>query len=345
MGLLSIGEKQAFLITDAFNRFYFSRFSVSEGIVLLTEKENFYFLDARYYSAYKDKSNSDITFKLFNSLADIEELIKEKNVCELFVDYDKTTLTEYEEYKRFGVSIKDCSCLLKQVRSVKSEEEYGLIRTACEITEKSFYETLPYIKLGVTERELASVLEKKFIDNGADGIAFETIVAFNKNSAVPHHETGDSILTNNSAVLFDFGCKYKGYLSDCTRTVYFGSADKTFKDRYNAVWGANELAEKTILEGYSTDSADAVARDYLKKLDLDKYFTHSLGHGVGLEIHEFPTLSPRRSNILKENTVFTVEPGIYIDGEYGIRIEDTVIIKNGKVKRLFTDSKDLIEIK
>ena len=137
------------------------------------------------------------------------------------------------------------------------------------------------------------------------------------------------------------GALVGGYMSDITRTVYFGEPDEEFKNRYRAVLYANVIAEQKIVAGVTAKEADAFARDYLKEEGLDKYFTHSLGHGVGYEIHEFPTLSKRSDAIIEENMVFTVEPGVYFDGKYGIRIEDTVVVKDGRVKRLFSDDKSL----
>ena len=145
-------------------------------------------------------------------------------------------------------------------------------------------------------------------------------------------------------ILVDMGANYKGYLSDLTRTAFFGKPSSKFIVVYEKVKEANQVAIDSITAGMTTRDADMISRDVLKKYDLSKYFTHSLGHGVGLEVHEFPTLSPGSDNELKEGMVFTIEPGVYIDGELGIRIEDTVVIKNGKVERLFNDEKNLLKI-
>jgi Xaa-Pro aminopeptidase len=141
------------------------------------------------------------------------------------------------------------------------------------------------------------------------------------------------------------GCKVNGYCSDITRTAFFGKPSKKFIDCYNAVLNANQIAIENIGEKTLTDKADAFARDYLKEQGVGEFFTHSLGHGVGLEIHEYPTLSPKKSQVLENGMVFTIEPGVYFDGEFGIRIEDTVTLESGKIKRLFNDSKELLILK
>ncbi len=345
MGLFESGKKQAYLITNAYYRRYFSSLSVSEGYLLLTEEKFFYFTDARYYSAFSKKCTGKIVSKLFSSLGDIKDCLTEQNIKVLYIDFDSTTLTEFEKYKSFDIEIKNGSENLKVARSVKSQDEIDCIKKSCEILEKSFYEVLPYIKVGITEKEIAELLKKQYISNGAEDLSFDSIVAFNENSAVPHHETSDKILTNNSVVLIDTGCKYNGYCSDYTRTLYVGEPPKKFKEVYNLVWGANELSEKLIKSGMDTVDADKIAREYLEKNGYGKFFTHSLGHGVGLEIHESPTLSPKKSTVLEDGMVFTIEPGVYLDGEFGIRIEDTVMLQNGKVEKFFTDSKDLIILK
>ena len=200
-------------------------------------------------------------------------------------------------------------------------------------------EAFSHLYEGMTERELKKFVEDRMSALGGEGAAFDTIVAFGKNAAVPHHETGDAQLIANQAVLIDTGAKVNGYCSDITRTAFFGEPDDEFLKAYNAVLDANVKAEEEIYVGLSGKAADKIVRDVLTARGYGEYFTHSLGHGVGLEIHESPYLSPKSDEILDNGTVFTVEPGVYIDGRFGIRIEDTCIMENGRAKRLFTDDK------
>ena len=197
----------------------------------------------------------------------------------------------------------------------------------------------------MTELELKDIIENYILEFGGEGTSFDTIVAFSKNSAVPHHKTGSTVLENDMPMLIDMGARYNGYCSDITRTFFFGNPSKEFISCYDAVLKANITAEQNIKCGTATDVADEFARNFLKEKGLAEYFTHSLGHGLGLEIHEYPTLSFRKKDILTENMLFTIEPGVYLENKFGIRIEDTVLLTKDGVKRLFTDSKELKIIK
>lgn len=332
------------LITERKTRRYFSGIDVDEGIMLLTNKK-YYLTDARSFSAVKEKlSVSDIIAVKYQGLESVREILKKERVKTVYIDYQNTTVAEFNEFKKFKLKIKDCSKKIKSLRAIKSNIEIQKIARACEIVEKAFYKTLKEIKLGVTEKYLADFIKNAMIDSGADDVSFDTIVAFGQNSAIPHHQTSNTKLENNQVVLIDVGCKVEGYCSDLTRTVFFGSPDDEFKEKYQAVLTANLNAIEKITEKTLTCDADAIARNYLQVQGLDKYFTHSLGHGLGLDIHEYPSLSPKTKESLTNGMAFTIEPGVYFDGKYGIRIEDTVILENGKVKRLFTDEKKLIII-
>lgn len=337
-------KTQSILLTDGYSRRYFSGVDIDEGVMLIGEHK-YYLTDARYYYALKQKLiGSDVVPVLYKGLKTLSDIIKKDNIKTLYIDFEKTTVKEYKGYKKFKVEIKDCSKKLKLIRSVKTPVELQSIRTACKIVNDAFYKTIGQLKVGVTEKQIAEFIEKEMILNGAESTSFTTIVAFGENSAVPHHQTGNTRLKPNMPVLIDVGCKVNGYCSDLTRTVFFGVPDKKFLDCYQAVLQANETAESLITDKTTTDRADKIARNVLKGYGLDGYFTHSLGHGLGLEIHEYPTLSKKKKDALKNGMVFTVEPGVYFDGKFGIRIEDTCLLKDGRVERLFTDEKKLIII-
>lgn len=344
---LSVLGKKCYLFKDRLNRRYFSGVDIAEGFLLCTETP-VYFTDLRYYSAAKDKiSKAGITPRVYNGFDDVAAEIKAQRVKAVYIDYTRTTLSEYEEYKkRFGdVEIADCSEEITALRRVKDESETESIKKACAIAERAVNEAFSRLYEGMTERELKKIVEERMSVLGGEGAAFDTIVAFGKNAAVPHHETGDAKLVRNQAVLIDTGAKVNGYCSDVTRTAFFGEPDDEFLVAYDAVLNANLKAESEIYAGISGKDADKIARDLLNARGYCEYFTHSLGHGVGLEIHEKPYLSPKSSDVLTDGTVFTVEPGVYIDGRFGIRIEDTCIMENGKAKRLFTDDKKPLIIK
>lgn len=335
-------DKYACLATDRATRKYFSKVDVAEGI-LLVYKTPVYFTDARYFFALKDKlKGTDIEPVLYEGLDTVKRHIKNKKIKKLFIDYDKTTVSEFKAYKKLNVRLLNGKKEIEKLRSVKSEEELANVKKACEIIQNAYYKTLPDIKEGITEKELCGILQKNIAELGGEGESFSSIVAFGKNAAVPHHETGDTALKKDSVVLIDTGCVYKGYCSDLTRTLFFGKPNKEFTDCYKAVLFANEKAEKEITSGMKTAECDKIARDSLFAAGYGEFFTHSLGHGVGLDIHEAPYLSAKSKELTEENNVFTIEPGIYLEGKFGIRIEDTVVIKNGKIERLFTDDKQLL---
>ncbi|MFR1554990.1 MAG: M24 family metallopeptidase, partial [Coriobacteriales bacterium] len=189
------------------------------------------------------------------------------------------------------------------------------------------------IKEGMTEAEVAALLEYNMRTLGAYSTSFDTIVAFGPHAAVPHHETGNTRLKFGDEILIDFGCKVDGYCSDITRTVLFGDDKKhgEFKKAYEAVLAAHNLVKEKLTAGMTGGEADAIARDCLEEKGYGKYFTHSLGHGIGLNIHEFPSVRKGGTDVLKNGMVFSDEPGVYLAGEYGVRIEDTVTLKDGKV--------------
>lgn len=345
MGLrLPCRKNSAYLIENTYFRKAFSGLEDFEGFIITGEKTA-YFTDARYFSEAKDKITSrGFEAVLFDGEDCLRNYLKKHRIKTLYVDFDNTTLTRYNSLKKLGVKIKDGSFDLKVSRSVKSDEEIDLIKTASEISEKVILSAINSLKEGITEIELKNKIQNDLTEFGADGEAFDTIVAFGKNSAVPHHVSDSTLLKKDSVVLIDMGATYKGYASDITRTVFFGTPTEKFAKCYDAVKTANELVIEKAKSGDLYKNIDWIARGYLQKEGLDKYFTHSLGHGLGLEIHEFPKLSPLGEANAMENVVFTVEPGVYFENEFGIRIEDTVVIKDGRIKRLTVSAKDLLTI-
>ena len=342
---LEVKQNSAYLITDKYSRRYFAGIYNAEGIVIITSRQTVYFADARYFYALKQKLKKTKTkASLFKSLDSIKEYLEDNQIKTLYIDYDKTTLTEYEKYKTFGVEILNGAENLAECRKVKTQTEIASITKACEIASSAFEYILPFIKEGVTEISIKNKLERFMKKQGAEYPSFDSIVAFGKNSAVPHHQTGNTRLKKNQAVLLDYGAVVNGYCSDITRTIFYGTPTEKFKEAFYAVAGANLLGQDRANEGKSVKQVDSQVREYFSNLGVADKFTHSLGHGVGLEIHEEPYLSPKGKGELKENYVFTIEPGLYYDGEFGIRIENTVVIKDGKAMSLTGNGRELIII-
>ncbi len=230
--------------------------------------------------------------------------------------------------------IKPANKLLSSLRRVKDEEEQRRIREASKLTSLGMRRAFEAIKAGMKERELASEIEYAMRRNGSDGTAFDTIVVSGVRSAFPHGGCSDRQIADGDLVVIDIGAKYQGYCSDLTRTIVVGEASSKQEDLYNIVLSAQNEGMRQIKSGVKACIVDAMARDLIDKRGYGDYFVHSLGHGVGLEVHELPTLSLKSEDRLEVGNVVTVEPGMYIPGFGGIRIEDTVLVKEDGYERL-----------
>ncbi len=310
---------------------YVAGFAAENGAVLVDETGTTLFTDARYIeAAEKLFVGTDVTPALWNKRSPKDILEKYQTVA---ISFAETSHAEYLELAKIGVELVNIDDALKKAAAIKNDWELSCIQKACEIAEDAFNALLPEIKEGMTETEVAALLEYKMRTLGAQGLSFDTIVAFGAHAAVPHHETGLTKLKFGDEILIDFGCKVDGYCSDITRTFLFGDDGKReqFKRAYQSVLKAHELAKQKIVAGMTGKEADAIARESLRADGYAELFTHSLGHGIGLNVHEFPSVSPRGETPLENGMVFSDEPGVYKAGEYGIRIEDTVTLKDGKV--------------
>ncbi|MCD7728755.1 MAG: aminopeptidase P family protein [Clostridia bacterium] len=323
-------------------RFYLTGFESSFGCVLTDQNGTVFYTDSRYLEA--------AIAKLSPFGIKVEEMPRGKRPADLIEGYKKVavpfsriTAQEYLQYSA-KASLCDSTAAFDAAMIVKEQAELDAIKKACVAADNAFVQLLPRIKEGMSENDLAAELEYLMRLNGASGTSFSTIAAFGANASVPHHETGASKLKFGDSILVDFGCKIGGYCSDCTRTFLFGDDKKheDFKSAYAHVLKAHMLVKEQVTDGFTGGQADAVARDYLQTFGLDKYFTHSLGHGIGINIHEAPRVSPNSGDILQNGMVFSDEPGVYIAGALGIRIEDTVTLKGGKVVSLTDSDKKLL---
>lgn len=325
------GADALFLEQD-FLRRYITGFYSTDGYVVYDGKTCTFVADLRYFEA-AGEALKDSAIRVVEGSFD-RALSLVAGCKTLGVPYPFVSRAACARLEERGFALTDCMPALREAMKVKSAFELDCIARACDMAEEGLLHTLPRIKEGMTERELAAVLEYEMRMQGADGTSFETIVAFGKGSSVPHHETGDTKLKFGDVVLIDFGCKTQGYCSDCTRTFLFGDDGRheAFKKTYAAVLEAHERVKETLVSGMTGREADAIARDLFAAKGLDQYFTHSLGHGIGLQIHEYPVLAPRGEEALTDGMVFSDEPGLYFAGEYGIRIEDSICLENGKVR-------------
>ena len=225
---------------------------------------------------------------------------------------------------------------------IKDEDEIEKTKKACEITDNCFKHLLEFIKEGMTEKEIALEIETYFKRNGADDVAFETIVASGENSSIPHWKPSDRKIKNADPILIDMGCKYKGYCSDMTRTIFMGCILEEIKPVYDLVLKTQKRVLEEMRSNYNIKTISRIVDDTFK---LSNYFLiHSLGHGVGLDIHEMPFINQRNERFLKENMIVTNEPGIYLPGKYGIRIEDTVLVNKTDCTPLTKSEKGYVVI-
>ncbi len=334
---------EALVTTQDDLRFYLTGFSSSFGIVVADSQNTVFYTDSRYLeAAHKSLEKSGITVAEYPRSVALTELLKKYK--SLAVPFDRITANEYNAFISAGFKLVDSAAAFKAAMAVKTEAEIANIKLACNATDKAFTELLPQIKEGMSENEVAALLEYLMRKHGASGTSFATICAFGANGSVPHHETGMTKLKFGDAVLIDFGCKINGYCSDCTRTFLFGDDKKhgEFKEYYDKVLTAHILVKEKFTAGMTGKQGDAIARDYLEKYSLAQYFSHTLGHSLGINIHESPNLSPRDESVFCDGMVFSDEPGIYIAGKLGIRIEDTVTLSGGKVVSLTNSDKKLI---
>lgn len=323
-------------------RFYLTGFQSSFGVVVCDKNEVRFYTDSRYLeAAQKQLRGSGIAVAEYPRGTKLTDLLK--GYDRLALPLDRISANEYNSLTQSGFAVCDSAAAFGKAMAVKDGGEIANISLACKAADKAFEELLPQIKEGMTENEVAALLEYLMRKHGASGTSFETICAFGANGSVPHHATGDTALKFGDAVLIDFGCKVNGYCSDCTRTFLFGDDGRhgEFKKVYEKVLSAHMLVKEKFTAGMTGREGDAIAREYLQKFGLAGYFTHSLGHSLGINIHESPTLSPKDDNVFYDGMVFSDEPGVYIAGELGIRIEDTVTLENGAVVSLTDSDKKL----
>jgi len=330
--VLKATECDAFYTSCEFLMRYVTGIGPENGCIVVDGTGTTLYTDMRYMeAAQKLLVGTDVTPVLYKQSDLLKRLAEYEKVG---VSFNQTPHVEYLAIEKAGVNMQNVDDALTQVMETKNEWEIEQIQKACEIAEVAFLKLLPAIKEGMSETEVAALLEYNMRSLGAEGTSFDTIVAFGAHAAVPHHQTGDTKLKFGDEILIDFGCKVNGYCSDITRTFLFGDDGKheEFKKAYEAVLKAHNLVKENLKSGMLGKEADAIAREYLKEQGYGELFTHSLGHGIGLNIHEAPSLSFRGEKPLTDGMVFSDEPGVYVAGEYGIRIEDTVRLENGKVK-------------
>ncbi len=334
------------IITSDVNRRYFTDLKSSAGTVLVFPNSAYLIIDFRYIEKARRKVTTCEVIEQQRLFHQINNLLKKHGAKTIAIESDYLTVSGLIDFKaNLKGKIKadkELSRLIASLRTVKSNDEIIKIKKAQRIAESAFDGILKFIEVGRTEREIALRLDSLMLEHGAETMSFETIVLSGKNTSMPHGVPSDKRVECGDFVLMDFGAVYDGYHSDMTRTVCVGEPTDKQRKIYDIVLTAQKESIKCAKAGLSGSQLDSVARDIITNEGYGDCFGHSLGHGVGLEIHEYPNASPNSDCGLLENSVVTIEPGIYIAGEFGVRIEDFVVFKEDGCINLTKAPKELI---
>lgn len=333
------------LIVSPENRRYFTGFDASDGFLFITKSGSIFLTDSRYIEAAKDKI---ICCEVEEQKGKLMDYAKRFNCKVLAVEADRLTVTQLKNLRKalHGIKLTTVGTdkIIDSFRAVKNEAEIENICKAQRIAEAAFDHILGFIKVGVTEKEVALELDHYMLSHGADSLSFETIAISGANTSKPHGVPTDKKIEHGDFVTMDYGAVVNGYHSDMTRTVAVGAASDEQKKIYKIVFEAQLAVLRVLKNGVKCSDADKAARDVITEAGYGEYFRHSAGHGVGIEIHEKPFISPKSTATLRSGNVVTDEPGIYIPGKFGVRIEDMALITENGCKNLTKAPKELIII-
>lgn len=334
----------SFLITSPYNLRYLTGFTGTTGLALIGLEEAFFITDFRYT---EQAAKQCVGFKIVKNVGPILEvvadLVESKNIENLGFEESFVPFKQYAELERLlEVDLIPVSGMVEELREVKDEEEIAIVEKACEIADKAFSHILTYIKPGMTEIQVANELDFYMRSLGASSVSFETIVASGLRSAMPHGVASEKVIEQGDMITIDFGCYYNGYVSDMTRTISLGEPSDKLREIYNVVKEAQQKVLDVAKPGMTGVELDAVARDYIASKGYGEAFGHSTGHGIGLEIHEGPNVSKLAEKAFVPGNIITNEPGIYLPGIGGVRIEDDMLVTENGIKRLTHSEKELI---
>jgi len=328
--LLSEKGLDGFLVSNLINVRYLTGFTGTNGQVLITKDVALFMTDFRYKIQSRQEVREGFEILVYSSYMDeLRKVLQEYGVKSLGIEGNHVSVVSFENMKKKleGVELVPLDGVVEDLRIIKTPEELELLKKSQEINHRLFWEIMNFIEPGrMTERDVAIEIEYLAKKLGADDVSFKPIVASGPHSALPHAKPRDVVISPNEVLLLDFGVFYQGYASDMTRTVWVGSKPTSdFLEIYNIVLEAQEMVEEKAKVGMTNREIDAIARNYIRENGFGDNFGHGLGHGIGLEIHEAPYFSQKASEyVLKGGEVFTVEPGIYLEGKFGVRIEDMV---------------------
>jgi Xaa-Pro aminopeptidase len=331
-------ELDAIFVSNGENRRYISGFVSTAGYLMVTQNDAVVCTDFRYTEQAAQQAPGWRIDRIGGKPEWLAKLVNEFAIKTLGFEADDMTVGTLERFKKalkendVDPEWKATSGIGVDLRAYKDSGELELLQRAIDIGDQAFEETADLLEVGMTEKEAAWIFEKAVRERGAESISFETIVAIGPNAARPHHATSDSKLVEGQTIVFDCGSRYQGYCSDLTRTVVLGDADDEIKRVYDIVLTAQLAAIDMVKPGMTGEECDAIARKIITEAGHQNDFGHSLGHGLGLEVHENPGVGPNAKGKLGNGMPFTIEPGIYIPGWGGVRIEDVVVLENDKAR-------------
>ena len=327
------------LVSQQANRRYLSGFTGSTGWLLISASRALLTVDFRYVEQAKwETSDFEVVHIRGDITSWLPKLASDMGCNRIGFEAEHFSFATYQLCKattnESQLKFVPTTGLVEQLRMAKDMQELNLISEAANIADKAINHAKSVIRPGKTEKEIAWELEKFLREHGSENLPFDVIVASGPNSALPHARPSERHILEGEPIVIDIGARINGYCSDLSRTLYLGNEDKTFSKIYDTVLGAQLTGLATIVSGMSGDQADKLSRTVIEQAGYGEVFGHGLGHGVGLETHEAPRLGPNSSDILADGMVFTIEPGVYLPGWGGIRIEDTVVAESGKIRSL-----------
>ncbi len=333
----------AFLVTSLPNVRYLSGFTGSNGALLLTKDAAYLFTDPRYQTQAPQESDCAVRIAKGQLLKAVATLVKQRRLKAVGFEQTRISLGDFEQVQELlkSVRLEPIGPEIEEIRRVKSADEIGTIRTSVQLNSAALEAALRQFKGGMTEVDLAAEIEYRMRRLGADGTAFETIVASGARTALPHAHPSDLAIGVNQLLLIDMGARVAGYCSDMTRSYAVGKVSPKAKRMYRAVLESQLAALDAVKPGVTCAAVDGAARGVLSGYGLEQAFIHSTGHGLGLEIHEGPRVGRKDRTRLEAGMVITIEPGVYIEGVGGVRIEDTVLVTESGCEILTPTSKEL----
>lgn len=339
-------EADLLIVSNLSNIRYLCGFTGSEGTLILSQDDGWFLTDSRYTSQAKGEVTGAQVIEFSSRMESLVKILTDHNAARVAFEAGHTSVAAYQELSRrlSGVELVAADQELSTLRVIKDADELALLEKVAGLASDSLLEVLDQIRPGMLERDVAWALEGAMRRRGGEGISFDFIVASGERGALPHGKASEKPILKGELVTIDYGALYRGYCSDETVTVSMGEPDPRQREVYETVRVAQQMAVDAARPGMAFKDLDAVARDYIAGNGYGDFFGHGLGHGIGLDVHEPPTVSFRSTATIEEGMVFTIEPGIYLPGWGGVRIEDSVVMESGGCRRITRVPKELMVV-